>query len=212
MKQAAGERSSIATTRALDALGSEESEEGRELLWDTEQADRYLDRYWEAPVSSEPFHPGETGVRSLRAGEGHVCDAWRSSGRRREAHLDALVAYELLAGAPVYSAAPVLPEQRSRTHRERMQQHADLAWLFGRVAMPLALFAQGAGAAAADTGRVHDAQAAIGFSTPFMSKKRLPCWTPERPIGLERKVRSSETPRFEGSGSGRWTASRGRSG
>ena len=77
MKLAAGKQSSIATTRALGALGSEESEEDCELLWDTEQADRYLDRCWEALVSSEPFRPGKTGVRSLRAGEGHVGCTWR---------------------------------------------------------------------------------------------------------------------------------------
>ncbi len=93
-----------------------------------------------------------------------------------------------------------------------MEEHADLARLCGGGAISLASLAEWTGAATADTGRVHDAQAAIGFSTPLMGKKRLPCWTPERPIGLEGKISSGETTCFEGGGSGRWTVSRGRSG
>ena len=37
---------------------------------------------------------------------------------------DALVSHELDAGAPMNSAAPIVPEQWSRTNLERMQQHA----------------------------------------------------------------------------------------
>ena len=40
------------------------------------------------------------------------------------------------------SAAPISPEERCRTNSERMQQHADLARLFGRAAIPLTLLAQ----------------------------------------------------------------------
>ncbi len=58
----------------------------------------------------------------------------------------------------------------------------------GGGAIPLTLLAQRAGATTANAGRLDHAQAAIGFSTLLMGVKRLPCWAPERPIGLERKV------------------------
>ena len=32
-------------------------------------------------------------------------------------------------------------------------------------------------------------------SSLFLGRERLPCWTTERPIGLERKVSSGEAPR-----------------
>jgi hypothetical protein len=58
-------------------------------------------------------------MRALSTREDHFRFAWRSS-RRQQTHLDALVLYELPTGASVCSPAPIAPEQRGRTHRERM--------------------------------------------------------------------------------------------
>jgi hypothetical protein len=135
-------------------------------------------------------------VRALHTGEDHVRGGWRSGGGRRQADLEALVPHELGTGAPVDSAAPIPPEQRCGTHSEWMQQHAHLARLGRRGAIPLTLLAQRAGTAPTDAGRIHHAQAAIEFSTPLLDRKRLPCWTPQCPIGLERKVGSCEATCF----------------
>ncbi len=92
---------------------------------------------------------------------------------RRHAHLDPLVSHELLTGTSVLSAAPIPPEKRRKTNRERMQQHADLARLCGSVAIPLALLAQRTGTATADAGSIHHAQASIGLSALLMGAKLL---------------------------------------
>jgi hypothetical protein len=57
-----------------------------------------------------------------------------------------------------------------------MQQHAYLAGLRGFAAIPLALLTQRTRAALANAGSIHNAQAAIGFSTPLMRDQLLPCW------------------------------------
>ena len=151
-------------------------------------------------------------MRALRTGKDHVRGGRRSGGRRRQAHFEALVSHELDTGTSMFSAAPIPPEQRCGTNGERMQQHTDLAWLQGFATLPLALLAQRAGAATAHAGRIHDTQAAIGFSTPLVSFQHLPCWAAKRPIGLERKVLPSEATCFPGSGSGGWAVARGRRG
>jgi hypothetical protein len=76
--------------------------------------------------------------------------------------------------------------------------------LRGSAANPLTLLTQRTRAAVAKAGRIHDTHTPIGLSASRLRSKRLPCWTPERPIGLERKVGSGEATRFEGGGSGRW--------
>jgi hypothetical protein len=116
------------------------------------------------------------------------------------------------------SATPVPPEKRLTPNCERMQQDAHLARLVRVVALPLTLLAERAGTTTANAGRIHHAQTAIGFSALLLSSQRASRWTPERPIGLERKVGSSEATHFEGgSGSrgavprsrGRWVRTRG---
>ena len=99
-----------------------------------------------------------------------------------------LFAQELDTGASVDSTTPVLPEERRIPNDKRMEQDAHLARLARFAPLPLALLAQRAGAAIANAGRIHHAQAAIGLSTSLLEVKRLPCWAPKRPVRLERKV------------------------
>jgi hypothetical protein len=80
-------------------------------------------------------------MRSLRAGQDLVRCGRRNGGRRREAHLDALMSHELHTGAPMFPSAGVAPEERSRTNGKRMQQHADLARFGCGAAVPLTLVA-----------------------------------------------------------------------
>jgi hypothetical protein len=181
---------------------------------DPEQLDRDLACCSRTSITNETRCPREAGVSTLRARKDHVHIGGRRGGRwrwRRQAHLNALMAHELHTGAPVFSAAPISPQERGGTHLERMEQHADLAWLCGRAAIPLTLFAQRTGTATADAGSIDHAQASIGFSAPFMREQVLASRTPERAIGLKRKVGSGETPCFPGCGRGRWTVSRDRS-
>jgi hypothetical protein len=70
---------------------------------------------------------------------------------------------QLDAGPPMYSAAPVLPEQRLPPDAERMQEHADLARLFGGVPIPLALLTWLTGTAVANTGCIDQSQATISL-------------------------------------------------
>jgi len=69
-----------------------------------------------------------------------------------------------------------------------MQQHAHLARLGGGAALPLTLFALWTGAATADAGSIHDAQASISFSALLMGGKFLVSGATQCPIGLESKV------------------------
>ena len=92
------------------------------------------------------------------------------------------------------------------------EPHTHLARLFGRTTLPLTLAAQRTGATTAHAGRMHHTQASIGFSASFMREQFLSSRATKRAIRLERKVGSGEAPRFPGSGSGKWTVSRGRSG
>ncbi len=80
------------------------------------------------------------------------------------------------------------PEQRGSTNRERMQEHADLARLCRRAAIPLTLLAQPTGPTTANAGSLHHAQAAIGFSAVFMREQVLGSRAAQRPIGLQSKV------------------------
>lgn len=179
-------------------------ERGGKAFWDAEQLDGDSTSRWRTRIASEPFYPRETRVCALRTGEDHVRGEWRSGGRR-QADLDALLSHQLHAGASVFSAAPVAPEQRCGTHPQRMQEYTDLARLGRGVALPLTLFAQWARAAVANAGGIDHAQTAIGLSAPLLDPKRLSCGTAQRPIGLERKVGSGEAPRFPRSGAGGWT-------
>src|SRR5260370_39634674 len=78
-----------------------------------------------------------------------------------------------------------------------MQQHADLAWLCRRSAIPLTLLAQRTRTTTADAGSIHHAQAAIGFLAPFACRKGLIGRTAQRSIRLESEVLPGEACRPE---------------
>ncbi len=137
-------------------------------------------------------------MRPLRARQEDLDGARWSDGGWRQVHLNALVTKELYAGAPVDSAAPIPPEQRRRPHVERMQEHADLARFGRRATVPLTLLTERTGTATVDARSIHHAQAAIGFSAVLTRSQVLVCRASQRSIGLKRKVRTGEPPRFPG--------------
>jgi len=99
-----------------------------------------------------------------------------------------LVSHELDAGAPMNSAAPIVPEERGRTNLERMQQHTHLPRLRRSAAIPLTLLTQRTGAATAGPCSIHDAQTSIGFSTLLLDTKLLIGWTMKGAIWLDREI------------------------
>ena len=121
--------------------GRRQTQRGGKGCWDAEHPDRDWPSGGNASIASQPLLPAETRPRALCARQDHVCDGWRSGGRWRQAHLQALVAHELHAGTPICSPAPIAPEERGSAHLERMQQDADLARLCGGMAIPLTLVA-----------------------------------------------------------------------
>jgi hypothetical protein len=102
-------------------LDRNQPERGGKGCWDTKQLDRDWASSFRARIASEPPCLREARVRASLTGEDHVRGAWGSGGGRRQAHINALVSHELDAGAPVFSAAGVAPEQRGVTHPQRMQ-------------------------------------------------------------------------------------------
>jgi hypothetical protein len=177
-----------------------QAERGSKAGRNAEQLDGDWARCLWTCIPSEPLFPRETNVRALRAGQDPVRWGWRSSTGRRQADLDVLLSGEVHAGAPVFSAAPIAPEQRRRTNLERMQQQTD-ATRFGRgVSMPLTLLAQWAVATVADAGAVEDAQTAIRFVALLGGTQRLALWTQQHAAGLEREILSREPSRFPGQG------------
>jgi hypothetical protein len=180
------------------SLASRQAEIAREVVGNPKELDRDLTRSVSPCMASQPCLPRETRMSALRARKDHACVPGRSGGwwDGGQTHLDALMAHEVHAGAPMFSAAPILPQERGRIHLERMEQHADLAWLGGRAAIPLTLVAQGAGTTTTHAGPIDHAQASISLSTRLLGDQRLPCWTWKRPIGLERKVLSREPTGF----------------
>jgi len=120
-------------------------------------------------------------------------------------HMDLhlLVAEKLDAGSPMNPSTPVVPSDRLWPDGQWMQQHAHLAWLLGFAPIPLALLAEWAGAATANAGGIDQPQTPIGLSTPLLGNQGASCWTPERPIGLEREVLAGEAASFPGGGRGR---------
>src|SRR5258708_25270334 len=133
-----------------------------------------------------------------------------SSGEDRfHLNLQAL-AVQTQTGPSVVPSAPVSPEQRSRSHRQRMEQDAHLA-RFGRWApTPLTLLPQQTRTAVANARPIDDPQTAIAFSTVLMRDQDVACWASQGPIGLERKVGSCEAASFPGRRGGGWCIPRGR--
>ena len=173
-----------------------QTERGGKVFWDAEELDRDLASRWRTRIASEPFCPREARVGTLRAGKDHFCAAKRSCGGRRQAHLDALVSHELPTGAPVLSAAPIAPEQRCGTHRERVQQATSPTRFRGAFPMPLARLSQRAAATIENSGTVEDAQTAISEALLLGGAQRLARRTGQRPIGLESEILAREATRF----------------
>ncbi len=209
------EKTACASRRTPSAVrtksGRRQTQRGGKGCWDAEHPDRDWPGCGIASIASQPLLPAETRPRALCARQDHVGDGWRSGGRWRQAHLQALVAHELQAGTPICSAAPIAPEERGRTHLERMQQHAHLARLRRRAAIPLTLLAQPTGTTTADAGAIHHAQAPVGFSARLLREQGLVSRTAQRPIRLESKVLTGEAARFPGQTYLRGSISRGRS-
>ena len=87
-----------------------QSERGGKGRWDAEQPDRDLPSRGRTRIASEARGPREARVRTLRPGEDPVRGRWRSGGWC-QTHFEALVPHELDAGASVFSAAPISPEE-----------------------------------------------------------------------------------------------------
>src|ERR1700675_3098966 len=100
-------------------------------------------------------------------------------------YFHALLSKQMPAHSSMESPTPILPEERSRTDGEGMQEHTHLARLCGGAALPLTLFAQGTGATTADAGRIHDAQDPVGFLAPLLRDQRLVSRTAEGAIRLQ---------------------------
>src|SRR6266566_1312065 len=81
-----------------------------------------------------------------------------------------------------------------------MPQQTHSARLCRAVAVPLALFSQGARATISNPGGVEHAQCAIAFSTVFGRREPRSGGTAQCPVGLEGKVPSSKAARFPGQG------------
>ncbi len=115
---------------------------------------------------------------------GKRCERTGESGTSR-LHLDLhpLVAQELDASPPMIPSTPNTPEDRRRTDRHWMQQHADLARLCRCRAAPLTLLTQRTGPTTPNAGGIHHPQAAIGFLAPFVDRKFLISRTAQRASG-----------------------------
>ena len=95
-------------------------------------------------IANQSLDPRKAGMGALGAGERGRRDVWSDGGWAHaplHLNLDALGTNEVDTGTSMLSSAPVLPEKRLPSDSERMQEHADLARLFGGVTIPLALLA-----------------------------------------------------------------------
>jgi hypothetical protein len=145
-----------------------QAERSGKRFWDAAQSDGHLPSCGNASIASQPLLKRQPIMRPLRTGQRRRWERW--SGRKTlfSPHLHALVTKELHTRPPMLPAAPVFPEDGFRPDDQWMQEHTDLARLRGGTAIPLTLLAQGTGTATADTGRIHHAQAAIGFPAPLV--------------------------------------------
>ena len=66
-------------------------------------------------------------MRPLRTGQGRRQERWASRAAGLYLHLQVLAA-ELHASSPMKSPTPVTPEERSRSHSERMEQQSTRLW------------------------------------------------------------------------------------
>jgi hypothetical protein len=107
----------------------------------------------------------------LRTGQRRRRERWAGRETVPHLHFHALVTKQVHAHPSMVPTTPIIPEHRSRTDQQRMQQDAHLARLRGGAALPLTLLTQRTGTTTADAGRIHDAQTPIGFSAPLMHHK-----------------------------------------
>ena len=166
------------------------------MLWDAEQSDRHPSRSLGRCIASQSLCPGEPRMGTLCAGKGCRLDSQARRSGRPDLDLDALIAQELDTGASVDSTTPVLPEERRIPNDKRMEQDAHLARLARFAPLPLALLAQRAGAATANAGSIHHAQASISFSAVFVRNQLLVSRAPKRPIELASKVLAGKAACF----------------
>jgi hypothetical protein len=125
-------------------------------------------------------------------------------------HLDLqALAMQTQAGMSLVPSGPVSPEKRSRSHCQRMEQHAHLTRFGCGAPAPLALLPQRTRTTIANAGSRDHPQTAISFSTAFKRDQCVACGTPQGPIGLERKVSPGEATSFPGGRGGRWSRARG---
>ena len=108
------------------------------------------------------------------------------------------------------ASEPLGPREARVSALRTGQDH--LRWVWRSGGWRLTLLTQRTEATPANARRIHDMQTPMGLWAPLLGGKRLPCWTAECPVGLERKVSSGEAPRFPGRGRARWSVSRWRSG
>jgi hypothetical protein len=192
----------MATFRLLTRSHAEKS--GKDCR-NPKEFDGDLGSSWSERIASQPFFPREAGVSPLAPREQGSACFWLHLEGLFLMHINPLIAYKLNTFPSMLPPTPVAPEERLAPDDEWMQQNADLARLFGRAAIPLALLTQRAGATATDTGCIDHTQTAITFSAVFLDPKRLPGWTAQRPIRLERKIGSGEAASFPGGRRGRWS-------
>src|SRR6266566_5252789 len=187
-------------------LGGQAEEVG-ESLRHAEEPDRDPASSGGAGIARQPLGKRETVMRPLRTRE----DGRRWYRRRQgllQRYVHPLAAQQVHTGAPLLSAAPIPPEQRRRSHRERMQQQTDPTWLCRLRAVPLTLLAQGTYTTVCNPGGVEHPQRAIVLGALLGRVQRLACWTTQCPVGLEGKVLSREAASFPGGGGGGWAIAR----
>ena len=176
-----------------------QSERGGKVFWDTEQLESDPTSRWGSRIASQPFLPTEAIMGTLGTGQRRRCDSSESAEARwLVLHLQPLVSHRRHARRGV--GAPSHARGEAQHLRLGVEQQAHLTWLFGGAALPLTLLPQRAGAATADAGCIHHAQAPIGFSALLVDTQVLPGRTTQRAIWLRGKVASRETASFPGQG------------
>ncbi len=154
-------------------------------------------------IANQSLDPRKAGMGALGAGERGRRDVWSDGGWAHaplHLNLDALGTNEVDTGTSMLSSAPVLPEKRLPSDSERMQEHADLARLFGGVTIPLARLSQRAGTTIANTGGIHHAQAAMLSASRRCSWGTSDCPAGQRsvPSGWRGKSAPVKRPVFRG--------------
>jgi hypothetical protein len=127
--------------------------------------------------ASRSVHESREWARGVRD-RGAGANVELAERRKLHSHFHMLVPKQLHAHPSMVPTAPIM---RSRTGAEPItngcEPHAHLARLRGCATLPLTLFAQWAGTTTADTGSIHDTQAAIDFAPLLLDAQFLVGWT-----------------------------------